>query len=427
MAFRGFGDDALKVKADKREAALKAAQIAASERASMRSANVQIAGLQENARQADMANQRAGEQLAAGNERFDKQLAAGEAARMDELGLKRAGMELQASELALKREGMVADESYRRDALTLNEQMRKADLGVKMEELSQRERQIQLNEGTYAKLNEEDQRQRAAQAQLQDRKKATLLAAMRAAAVSEGPLGYAYPNAINDANGVAWGDEGSCVGITPIPDPKTGEVYGIGFITIKDGKPMYEVKDPMIEFDAIVGSMKPESALEWADQVFNRQKGPKNTRATVAAKLALEKHGIQFGKTDPGTLLKAVSEKADELSAAKPGKAGKALDPANQADLDNATAIQSNVLKTLKEQTSGEPAEVAGAQLSPEQRELTNPLPPGKRDSTSTAGTGATINKEAGTVTVKIGGQTKTVPDSPALRDWLKKNKISVQ
>ena len=92
MAFRGFGDDALKVKADKREAALKAAQIAASERASMRSAGVQMAGLQENARQADMAHQRAGEQLAAGNERFDKQLAAGEAARAEELGLKREGM-----------------------------------------------------------------------------------------------------------------------------------------------------------------------------------------------------------------------------------------------------------------------------------------------------------------------------------------------
>ena len=89
MAFRGFGDDALKVKADKREAALKAAQIAASERASMRAANIQMAGLQENARQADMANQLAREQLAAGNERFDKQLAAGEAARMDELALKR--------------------------------------------------------------------------------------------------------------------------------------------------------------------------------------------------------------------------------------------------------------------------------------------------------------------------------------------------
>ena len=78
MAFRGFGDDALKVKADKREAALKAAQIAASERASIRAANVQMAGLQENARQADMANERA-----------NTQLALGENARVDNMNLQR--------------------------------------------------------------------------------------------------------------------------------------------------------------------------------------------------------------------------------------------------------------------------------------------------------------------------------------------------
>lgn len=409
MAFRGFGDDALKVKADKREAALKAAQIAASERASMRSAGVQMAGLQENARQADMANQRAGEQLAAGNERFDKQLAAGEAAR--------------AEELALKREGMAADEAYRRDALTLNEQMRKADLGVKMEELSQRERQLQLNESTAAKLDAEWKQQQAAQEEMQRADTATQLAVIRAASLSSGPVGMPYINALNDLRGVAYGDPGSTTQVFPVIDPQTGARLGIGTVKIgDDGKPIQSILDPATILPQVRKSMTPDKWEEYARQLIGANKAKGSDRVTAATIREMQNAKLEFAKSDPASLVKTLAEQEDILRMTKPTKAGtgKAADPANQENFDRVGRIKTNVLKELEAQTGGETAKT---KLTPEQKTFVTA--PG--DESGTPDTMATINKEAGTVTVKIGGQTKTVPDSPALRDWLKKNKISAQ
>ena len=244
MAFRGFGDDALKVKADKREAALRAAQIAASERASIRAANVQMAGLQENARQADMANQLAREQLAAGNERFDKQLAAGNERFDKQLA---AGEAARMDELALKREGMAADEAYRRDSLAATEAARKADLSVKIAEMSQKEAQLQLNESTAARLNAEWQRQQAAQEELQREDTATQLAVIRAASLSSGPLGMPYINALNNLRGVAYGDPGSTTQVFPVIDPQTGARLGIGTVKIgEDGKEIQSILDPAV-------------------------------------------------------------------------------------------------------------------------------------------------------------------------------------
>lgn len=408
MAFRGFGDDALKVKADKREAALKAAQIAASERASMRSANVQMAGLQENARQADMANRRAGEQLAAGNERFDKQLAAGEAARLDDLNI--------------KREGMAADESYRRDALTLNEQMRKADLGVKMEELSQRERQIQLNESTAAKLDAEWKQQQAAQEEMQRADTATQLAVIRAASLSSGPVGMPYINALNDLRGVAYGDPGSTTQVFPVIDPQTGARLGIGTVKIgDDGKPIQSILDPATILPQVRKSMSPEKWEEYAQRLIGANTAKGSDRVTAAAMREMQKTKLEFGKTDPGSLVKTLAEQEDNLRFTKAPKGGTsgAADPANQENLDRVGRIKTNLLKELEAQTGGGDEAPPTATLTPEQQAFVTPP--------KTKGTGGErkqpVKAEAvldnGELVVTINGQTARMPDTPKNRATL--------
>ena len=357
MAFRGFGDDALKVKADKREAALKAAQIAASERASMRSANVQMAGLQENARQADMANERARAQLAAENERFDKQLAAREAARLDDLNL--------------KREGMAADESYRREAMAAAEEARKDELSLKIAELSQRERQIQLNESTAARLDAEWQKQQAAQEELQRVDTAIQLAVIRAASLSSGPLGMPYINALNDLRGVAYGDPGSTTQVFPVIDPQTGARLGIGTVKIgEDGKEIQSILDPAIILPQVRKSMSPEKWEEFAQQLIGANKAKGSDRVTAAAIREMQKAKLEFAKSDPGSLLKTLAEQEDNLRFTKAPKSGsgKAADPANQENLERIGRIKTKVLKELEAQLDGREEATPAVNLTPEQR-----------------------------------------------------------
>ena len=413
MAFRGFGDDALKVKADKREAALKAAQIAALERASMRSANVQMAGLQENARQADMANERAWAQLAAGNERFDKQLAAEEAARLDDLNI--------------KREGMAADESYRRDVLTLNEQMRKADLGVKLEELSQRERQIQLNEITAARLDAEWKQQQAAQEELQRVDTAIQLAVIRAASLSSGPLGMPYINALNNLRGVAYGDPGSTTQVFPVIDPQTGARLGIGTVKIgDDGKEIQSILDPAIILPQVRKSMSPEKWEEFAQQLIGANKAKGSDRVTAAAIREMQKAKLEFGKTDPGSLLKTLAEQEDNLRFTKAPKSGsgKAADPANQENLERIGRIKTKVLKELEAQLDGETDAASPAtKLSPEQKAFVT-APGAGATGTSSDANSAVRDKDK--LVVTINGQTARMPDTPKNRAMLQE-KYNIQ
>lgn len=408
MAFRGFGDDALKVKADKREAALRAAQIAASERASMRAANLQMAGLQENARQADMANQLAREQLAAGNERFDKQLAAGEAARMDEL--------------ALKREGMAADEAYRRDAMAAAEAARKDDLSVKIAEMSQRERQLQLNESTAARLDAEWQRQQAAQEEMQREDTATQLAVIRAASLSSGPLGMPYINALNDLRGVAYGDPGSTTQVFPVIDPQTGARLGIGTVKIgEDGKEIQSILDPAIILPQVRKSMTPEKWEEYARQLIGANTAKGSDRVTAAAIREMQKAKLEFAKSDPATLVKTLAEQEDNLRVTKPAKtgAGKAADPANQENLERVRRIKTKVLKELEAQLEGGAEATPAANLAPEQKKFMEK--PGTEAGAAPAGQSPKVEArlDKGELVVTINGQTARMPDTPKNRATL--------
>ena len=419
MAFRGFGDDALKVKADKREAALRAAQIAASERASMRAANLQMAGLQENARQADMANQLAREQLAAGNERFDKQLAAGEAARMDELGLKRAGMELQASELALKREAMAADEAYRRDSLAATEAARKADLSVKIAEMSQKERQLQLNESTAAKLDAEWQRQQAAQEEMQSVDTALQLAILRFAVNNpDGQVPMGFLNALNNHRGVAYGDPGSVTQVFGIIDPTTKARLGTGMIMIgNDGKPIESILDPMLIIPKLLASMPTDKAMETIQNLTLGNQARGSDRVTAAAMKYARENRLEFAKSDPATLVKTLAEQEDNLRVTKPAKtgAGKAADPANQENLERVRRIKTKVLKELEAQLGGGEEEAAPAPtLSPEQKKFME-LPGG--GAAPSSDTSVVVEKDK--LVVTINGQTARMPDTPKNRATL--------
>jgi len=405
MAFRGFGDDALKVKADKREAALKAAQIAASERASMRSAGVHMAGIQENARQADMANQRAGEQLAAGNERFAAQLEAGEAARMDEL--------------ALEREGMAADEAYRRDSLAADEAARKDDLSVKIAEMSQKERQLQLNESTAAKLDAEWKQQQAAQEEWSSEVTAIELAILRFTVENpDKKVPMVYINAWNNANGVAYGDPGSLTQAFGVPDPQTGARLGSGTVKIGwDGKPIQSILDPATILPQLRKSMAPDKWEDFAQRLIGANKAKGSDRVTAATIREMQKAKLEFAKSDPASLVKMLAEQEDSLRVTKPAKtgAGKAADPANQENLDRVRRIKTNVLKEMERQTAGEEEAAPAPTLSPEQKKFME-LPGG--GAAPSSDTSVVVEKDK--LVVTINGQTARMPDTPKNRATLR-------
>ena len=379
MAFRGFGDDALKVKADKREAALKAAQIAASERASMRSANVQMAGLQENARQANMANERAGAQLAQG-----------ENARIDSMNLRR---EQLADDIVSGQEKRALDEGARRDMMAATEAARKDDLSVKIGEMSQKERQLQLNESTAAKLDAEWQRQQAAQEEMQSEDTALQLAILRFAVnTPDGQVPMGFLNALNNHRGVAYGDPGSVTQVFGITDPTTKARVGTGMIKIgDDGKPIESILDPMLIIPKLLASMPTDKAMETIRNLTFGNQARGSDRVTAAAMKYARENRLEFAKSDPASLVKALAEQEDILRVTKPAKTGTgtAADPANQENLERVGRIKTNVFKALEAQTGGGEEEAAPAPtLSPEQKKFME-LPG------AAAGTGEEIDKRA--------------------------------
>ena len=201
MAFRGYGDDAMKVKENQRQHSAKMAQIAAQERASQRSASVAMAGQAEQARQADMADNRASEQLA---ERSSI-----------------AGMQI-----GEQRAGLAASERARKDALAVSEQARNdandfkiAEFGAneqaRLKEQNIRDRQLQVNEGTFLRLEEAHQNELKVQEAWKSEETALGFALMRKMAASNGPLPPSYFNAINAFRGKAVGDEGYITGGFP--------------------------------------------------------------------------------------------------------------------------------------------------------------------------------------------------------------------
>lgn len=332
MAFRGFGDDAMKVAADQRQERVQRAQIAASERASQRSAANQAASLNENARQADMADSRA--RTAQGDETATRvaTIAGGEALRRDELA---ASQKNAAADRGIRQQGM----DLSRRELDQRGQAQQFDAAAKTEDLRQRDRQISLNEATFTKAQIEAQRQQDAENEMQQVGTAAQLAAMRAAVVSDRPLPVPFINSINDARGVAYGEPDSVTMITPIIEPNTGARLGVGVRKIgKDGVPVDSILDPVELFPKLRASMSPESWTKLFGEVTGGQRSRGNDRTTVAAQmehtkfekdreaaLAKEQTRLEASLANPKMLLddvEAVKTKIAKIAGVREGMLG---------------------------------------------------------------------------------------------------------
>jgi len=377
-AFRGFGDDALKVQADKRQESVQRTQIAASERASQRAAGGQVAALAENARQADM-----------GDARANKQLDLGAAAQQDDVALKRQGLAqgaaAQQDDVALKREGL----GLQREGLAADLAGRKEDLNLKLQEQSRAERQLKMNEDTYAKMQDEVNKQKAAQDELNQEDTSAQLAILRAAALSDGPLDRPWADKINNLRGVAYGDPGSITLITGIKDPKTGARYGVGIRKIgEDGKPIDSILDPADFLPKLRASMSPDKWLELHDRIVGGQSSRMGDRYSAVSTAETRKHlqeqgaqGAAMSKINPGPTVKSLREEIDNLTAeADPKRKGGPV-PGADKDLEAARNAKSGVLKTLAEQTAGKPAEAAPMSGEPEWGHLNDAAEAPKLDS----------------------------------------------
>lgn len=289
MGFRGYGDDAMKVAADQRQASVQLASIAASERASKRGAANQAASIAENARQADMANTRAGENLSENarqanmaDTRASNQLIVADAEHQDTMGLKREELDTQRivaqDNQDIKRQGVELGNRK----LAADMRNKQVDQAVKIAGVDQKERQLRLNESTFTKAQMEAQRLKDAQDEMDQVGTAAQLAAVRAAVVSDSPLPMPFINPINDAAGVAYGEPGSVTMIVPVIDPNTNARLGVGVRKIgKDGKPVDTIMDPMTLFPKLRASMSPESWMKFVGEVQGGQKSRGNDRTTV--------------------------------------------------------------------------------------------------------------------------------------------------
>lgn len=284
MAFRGFGDDAMKVAADQREYNAKMASIAASERASRRSASVALAGQAEQAREADQNVALKEEQLAAQTE----EAAAGRAASAAESEKSRAFV---AEQGALGREASALESDKSR--------MFTAEQGDLTREQNRgfQERQMRINEETYNRLNQQWTQEQEAQAERQMGVNAATMAALRAAAISGKPAPPIFLNAINGARGKVHGEPGSITGLFPIVDDK-GNRLGFGVTEIdKEGNTIEKALDPVQVLPKMMSQMKPEDAEFFTNQLISGNRSAFEDKLTLLAKEHAAKLEVEKQKT----------------------------------------------------------------------------------------------------------------------------------
>lgn len=311
-SFRGFGDDAMKVAAEQRQARMQMESIRAQERASIRSAAMQGASLAENARQADMANQRAAEKLAADKEMQAESLAA-QASNVAE------GRKLQEANLAEgARQFDIAQASKNRQ-LDLAQQGQETEAWAKVMGVEQNERQLELNEATYMQAEAERARQQAARENLKKQGVAAQLSAIRAAmSMSEpGQLDMMFINPINDARGIPYNAPGSLVEGFPIFDNNKA-FLGLGTVKIgENGERIQSVLHPYELMSAVADAMPFEKGNEWLADTIKLQMTPGNDARTVAAKRLLGERKARAGIQQRGgsALINAANATQKELNA----------------------------------------------------------------------------------------------------------------
>ena len=401
--FRGFGDDAMKVAADQRQHAAQMEQIAAQERASRRSAAVAMAGQAENARQADMQLQAHKEELQAGRTAAAEENAAQRSFAAGQADLNRAA--------AAEESG--AQRAFQAEQAGLN---RAEASAARTQDDILKERQLAINEATFANLNQQWEQEKAMQAERADRENASTLAAMRVAATApDGMVPPMFLNAINESRGVVAGDPGSITGLFSIRDPKSGDRYGFGVMEVdKDGNQIQKSLDPAQVLPKMFSQMKPADSEKLARDIVAGGSTSFDDKMALMAKkhiydmekeAEISKRANTRGLVNP-KVVETFQDQELQLKAliAKDQKEGKPVDPRTQ-DLLRITQDKIKAATSAGLENEAEPAASVSA------------APAG--------GNGASISGE--NVTITLDGQTKTVKDSPALRKWLSAKGISIQ
>ena len=273
MAFRGYGDDALKEKKDLRANATKRASIAASERASQRSAGVQMAGLGEKAREADMADDRA-------NTRMGNMQDAREANVV--LGARSAT--IREDESAANIEKGRIDTELGAENMALQAKDREDKLALKLEAETRQQRQLAINEETFLRMEEGYQKEAKIQEAWQSEDTAMGIAIARKMVTATGPIPEMFFNPLNQSRGLKKGDKGYISGGFPIIDPKTKEQHGWGMTSYgKDGEEIQSVLEPTQFLEKLRKSMAPQAYTTLLDdlELANGFKGVDATKAAI--------------------------------------------------------------------------------------------------------------------------------------------------
>lgn len=393
MAFRGFGDDAMKVAADQRQHAAQMAQIAASERASQRAASVALAGQAEGAREFDERQTLAREQMSAEQQNAE------------------AGRQFSAEQAELSRTA-AAEEAERGRAFTAKQtDLARQDAFAKEQaDNALKERQMQINEATFNQLNTQWQQEREAQQEMLNRENAATLAALRVAATaSDGMVPPLFLNAINEARGVVADEPGSITQLFSIRDSKTGERQGFGSVEIdKDGNQIQKALDPRQVLPKMFAQMKPADSEKLARDIIAGGSTSFDDKMALMAK----KHVYDMEKETEITQ----RSRERELTNPKQVEAFRNQEAELMALMD-------------KDKKAGKPVDARTADLlrmtQEKIRAVTAAGMGGAGEDESPVGSGATLSGDM--VTVTIDGQTKTVKDSPALRKWLADKGISIR
>ena len=402
--FRGFGDDAMKVAADQRQHAAQMAQIAAQERASQRSASVALAGQAENARQADMQLQARKEELQAGRTAAAEENAAQRSFAAGQADLNRA---------AAAEEGG-AQRAFQAEQAGLN---RAEASAARDQDNILRERQLAINESTFARMKEQWELDDAAKAEFADQGNAATLAAMRLVAGTRRPAPPAVLNSLNLALGVKTGEPGSYTGLFPISDDQDN-VYGWGATQIdNDGKTVEKSIDPADKLPIMRKMMGPQAWETFDADVAARGKDDKLS-------FEMKKLRMQSEVQDRVDARHAADNKAKRDRA----KYAASVSPQRLKQLEQSAAdLDATIKAQIKKGQKPNDADVQRLDGITKQLDA---IAQGTQDAqdlgvTPTGGNGASISGE--NVTITLDGQTKTVKDSPALRKWLSAKGISIQ
>lgn len=416
MAFRGYGDDAMKVAKDKREHMAKMAQIAAQERASRRSADVAMAGIAEGARQFDENIAMRQEEVATRTQ----QIEADRQARLDEAQTAR---DFQADE-ADRRFAFQAEEAERGRMFLSDENERRL-----AQEYELRDRLIEINEETFAHLNEQWELEKAMQKERTDNKNAALMATLRSISVSGENAHPLFINKINESIGVTRGEPGSITEMFPIGDEETGRI-GFGMIEIdKNGNPIQKVINPEEIFPVMFSQMSPESAEKWIGQLVNGNTSAFQDKMTLAAK-KYEAELVTRKKEEADRVLKvagwAAAGKLDLTDTQRESLTKKALEAAGISQKDEGNYRWETEVQDLTTSEKKIPTGVpAGMGPSEERKTVYNEKPDTPVVTEDNTGV---YNEKTGAIVLKIGGKSKIIKEvTPEVLDWLKENNIVIR